>query len=155
MKPKGLLIAVGLLAVLGGFSWWAYKHPADASKTGAEAGGAPTKLLTIPDDQFKEIKIAKLTGETIDLKKEDGKWKMVEPKQLPADQDAAGAMQSTLNSLSSEKLIEDKATDLKPYGLDRPTLDIQIFRAEVRGDLRVQFTPLPEPADPYYVSMSP
>jgi len=134
MKPKGLLIAVGLLAVLGGFSWWAYKHPADASKTGAEAGGAPTKLLTIPDDQFKEIKIAKLTGETIDLKKEDGKWKMVEPKQLPADQDAAGAMQSTLNSLSSEKLIEDKATDLKPYGLDRPTLDIQIFRADGKTD---------------------
>ena len=36
-----------------------------------------------------------------------------------------------------------------------PALGIQIFRAEVRGDLRVQFTPLPEPADPYYVSMSP
>jgi len=134
MKPKGLLIAVGLLAVLGGFSWWAYKHPADASKTGAEAGGAPTKLLTIPDDQFKEIKIVKLTGETIDLKKENGKWKMVEPKQLPADQDAAGAMQSTLNGLSSEKLIEDKATDLKPYGLDRPTLDIQIFRVDGKTD---------------------
>ena len=30
MKPKGLLIGVVLLAVLGGLSVWVYKHPAAA-----------------------------------------------------------------------------------------------------------------------------
>src|SRR5690242_15009143 len=103
MKPKGLLIAVVLLAVLGGLSYWVYKHPADDTKKG---DASTTKLLTIPDDQFKEIKIAKLTGETIDLQKQNGKWRMVAPKALPADQDAIGSMQSTLGNLSSDKLIE-------------------------------------------------
>src|SRR5690242_10705335 len=101
MKPKGLLVGLVLLAGFGGAAVWVYKHPADDTK---KADGSNTKLLTIPDDQFQEIKIAKLTGETIDLKKENGKWRMVAPKQLPADQDTVGSIQSTLASLSSDKL---------------------------------------------------
>ena len=35
-----------------------------------------------------------------------------------------------------------------------PHLDIRIFRAEVRNDYRVQFTPLEEPPDPYHISLT-
>src|SRR3954449_7415638 len=111
MRPKGLLIAVVLLAALGGISWWSVKHPPSADK--ASPDGSNTKLLTIPDDQFQEIKVTKLTGEVIDLKKDSGKWRMAAPKALAADQDAAGSMQSTLSSLSSDKLIDEKAANLK------------------------------------------
>ena len=62
MKPKGLLIAVVLLAVLGGLTWWSNKSQADKAKTPTDTA---TKLLTIPDDQFQEIKIKKLTGELL------------------------------------------------------------------------------------------
>jgi len=41
------------------------------------------------------------------------KWRVTAPKQLAADQNALGAMQSTLGSLTSDKLIEPNATDLK------------------------------------------
>ena len=66
MKPKGLLIAVVLLAVLGGLTWWSNKtrRPTKARRPPT----ATTKLLTIPDDQFQEIKIKKVTGELLDLK---------------------------------------------------------------------------------------
>ena len=63
MKPKGLLIAVVLLAVLGGVTWWSNKSQADKAKTPADAA---TKLLTIPDDQFQEIKIKKVTDEVLE-----------------------------------------------------------------------------------------
>ena len=36
----------------------------------------------------------------------------------------------------------------------KPGLGIEIFRAEVRGDFRVQFTPLALPDDPYHVSLT-
>ncbi len=36
----------------------------------------------------------------------------------------------------------------------KPNLSIEIFRAEVRRDYRVHFTPLAEPADPYYVAVT-
>src|ERR1043165_9226720 len=112
MKPKGLLIALVLLAGFGGAAVWVYKHPA-SDDTKKSADGSNTKLLTIPDDQFQGIKSAKVTGETVELKKENGKWAMTAPKQLPADQDAASSMQSTLGNLTSDKLIEANATDLK------------------------------------------
>ena len=132
MKPKGLLISVVLLAVLGGLTWWSNKNPAAKDKSPADS--ATTKLLTIPDDQFQEIKVTKLTGEVIDLKKEGGKWRMILPKALPADQDTAGSMQSTLANLTSDRLVDEKATDLKAFGLDVPTLDVQVVRNDGKTD---------------------
>jgi hypothetical protein len=131
MKPKGLLIAVVLLAVLGGLTWWSNKTQIDKSKTPADAA---TKLLTIPDDQFQEIKIKKVTDELLDLKRENGKWRVTAPKPMAADQDAAGALTSTLANLNADKVVEEKATDLKPYGLDMPTLDVQIVRKDGKTD---------------------
>src|SRR6266568_3420289 len=112
MKPKGLLIAVVLFAVLGGLVWWSNKSQADKAK--APAADAPAKLLTIPDDQFVEIKIKKVTDEVLALRRENGKWQMTAPKQMSADQDAAGAMVSALSNLNADKTVEDKAADLKP-----------------------------------------
>jgi len=132
MKPKGLLIAVVLLAVLGGVTWWSNKSQADKAK--APAADAPAKLLTIPDDQFVEIKIKKVTDELLALKRENGKWQMTAPKPMAADQDAAGSMVSTLANLNADKVIEEKATDLKQYGLDIPTLDVQIVRKDGKTD---------------------
>ena len=132
MKPKGLLIAVVLLAVLGGVTWWSNKSQADKAK--APAADAPAKLLTIPDDQFVEIKIKKVTDELLALKRENGKWQMTAPKPMAADQDAAGSMVSTLGNLNADKVIEEKATDLKQYGLDIPTLDVQIVRKDGKTD---------------------
>ena len=132
MKPKGLLIAVVLLAVLGGATWWSNKKEAEKSK--APPDTATTKLLTIPDDQFQEIRIKKLTGEAIALKKESGKWQVTAPKAMPADQDAAGSMASALANLTADKTIEEKAGDLKPYGLEIPTLDVQVVRKNGQTD---------------------
>jgi hypothetical protein len=131
MKPKGLLIAVVLLAVLGGLTWWSNKSQADKSKTPADT---VTKLLSIPDDQFQEIRIKKVTDEVLSLKRENGKWQMTAPKAMPADQDAAGSMVSALANLNADKVVEEKAADLKPYGLDTPTLDVQIVRKDGKTD---------------------
>jgi hypothetical protein len=132
MKPKGLLIAVVLLAVLGGLTWWSNKTQAEKTKTGTDT--ATTKLLTIPDDQFQEIKVKKLTGEAIALKKENGKWQVTAPKAMSADQDAAGSMASALANLTADKVIEEKAGDLKAYGLEIPTLDVQVVRKDGKTD---------------------
>jgi hypothetical protein len=131
MKPKGLLVAVAVLAVLGGLVWWSNKKQAAASKTSTDTS---TKLLSIPDDQFQEIKIKKLTGEVQDLRRVNGKWQLTQPNQLPADQDTVGSMVSSLSSLNADKLIEDKAADLQPYGLHLPTLDITVVKKDGKSD---------------------
>jgi Domain of unknown function (DUF4340) len=128
MMSKGLLVAVGALVVVGGLVWWSNKK-----QTGPAAKTAPDttiKLLTIADDQFQEIRIKKLTGEVLDLKRADGKWSIVEPQKLPADLVAAGSLSNALGGLTADKVIEPNATDLAPYGLNIPTLDITITKKD-------------------------
>ena len=69
MKPKGLIISVVLLAVLGGLVWWSNKKQAAAAKTPTDT---TAKILTIPEDQFQEIRIKKTGAEPIDLKRDNG-----------------------------------------------------------------------------------
>ena len=122
MKFRGLLIAVALLAVLGGVVYWSNKkQKAGDTKTGATPS---TKMLTIPEDQIREMRIKKTGGERTLLRKgDDGKWQIVEPQPLRADQETVNSMVSTLSSLSADKIVEEKAADLPPYGLNKPGLD--------------------------------
>src|SRR3954451_22475044 len=127
MKPRGLLIAVVLLAVLGGAVLWSNKKQAAAAKTPTDSS---TKILSIPDDQFQQIRIKKVTNEVIDLRRDTGKWRITEPQPLAADQDAVSSMVSSLSNLSADKIIEDSASDLKAYGLNDPTLDVVITKKD-------------------------
>lgn len=125
MKPKGLIIAVVLLAVLSGLVWWSNKRQAAKSTTDESV-----KLLSIPAEQFQSIRIKKLTGEVLELRKENDLWVMTQPRQLPADQDAVAPIVSTLSDLNASKLIEEKAADLQPFGLHIPTLDVTVTRKD-------------------------
>jgi len=130
MKPKGLLVATVLLAVLGGVVWWSNRKEASAGKT----TDTSTKILSIPEDQFQEIRIKKLTGEVINLRRDNSKWQITEPKPLPADQDAVSSMVTSLASLNADKVVEEKAADLQTYGLHMPTLDVEIKRKDGKTD---------------------
>src|SRR5579864_5584978 len=128
MKFRGLVSAAVLLAALGVAVWWSQKRDkAEASKPPADA---PPKILSIPEDQFKEIKLIKKAGDSTDLAKADGKWQITQPKPLAADQDSVSSLVSSLSSLASDRLIEDKAADLSPYGLNAPNEQVAITRKD-------------------------
>jgi hypothetical protein len=131
MKPKGLLVAVALLAVLGGLTWWSNRRQAAAGKAGADT---TTKILTIPRDQVQDIVVKKPTG-TVELQRLQGNtWKMTQPQPMPADVDAASGMVTTLGTLTADTVVDAKATDLSPYGLQSPSLDVQITEKNGKSD---------------------
>jgi hypothetical protein len=132
MKNKGLLAAVVILAALSGAVYWSNKNAAkDVTKPAADA---PPKILTIPDDQFKEIKVTKKDTPPTVLSKASGTWQIVQhdgdSKPMAADQDAVGAIVSSLANLTSDRLIEDKATSLTSYGLVSPGEEIVITKKD-------------------------
>src|SRR5579872_209332 len=128
MKFRGLLAAVVVLAALGGAAWWSEKkQKADAAKPPADAS---PKILSIPEDQFKQIDLVKKAGDTTELAKADGKWQIVQPKPLAADQDSVKSLVSSLSSLASDRLIEDKASDLSSYGLTAPSEQVAVTRKD-------------------------
>ncbi len=129
MKFKGLLIAVIVLAGLAGGVYWSDK--AKQAEEKAPAKDAPPKILTIPDDQFKGIRLQKTGGDATVVQKSDaGKWEIKEPKPLAADQDSVGSVVSALSSLTSDRLIEDKASDLAPYGLASPSIEVIVTKKD-------------------------
>jgi len=131
MKLTGLLIAVILLAGLGGVVWWSNKSEANKAKAPA---AETVRVVAIPSDQFVEVRIQKVTGEVLTLRLENGNWRITSPVALPADRDAVRTMVDMLGSLLADKVIEEKAADLKPYGLDQPTLDVRILRKDGQTD---------------------
>jgi hypothetical protein len=131
MKPKGLLVAVALLAVLGGLTWWSNKKQAAASKATADT---TTKILTIPGDQVQDILVKKPTG-AVELSRLSGNtWQMTQPEKLPGDVDAASAMVTTLGTLTADSVVDAKATDLEPYGLAKPALDVHVVQKNGKSD---------------------
>jgi hypothetical protein len=129
MKPRGLLVAVGALAILGGVTWWSNKRQAAASKS----TDTTTKILSIPSDQVQEVRL-KNQAQTVDVKLQNGKWQLTEPEPLPADNDAVTSMVSSLASLNADTLVDAKATDLTPYGLQTPALDVEVVKKDGKSD---------------------
>lgn len=130
MRVRGLLVAVVVLAALGGAVWYSEKvKKAEESKP---ASDATPKVLTIPEDQFRQIELQKRDGETTVVKRDSAasKWRIVAPTPLNADAEAVTSLVSSLASLASDRLIEEKAADLRGYGLAAPSMLVSITTAD-------------------------
>ena len=131
MKFRGLLIAAVLLAVLGGAQFWLTKKKAAADAKPAADSTTSPKILSIPDDQFRQIKLVKTGGETTVVSRDaNNKWQITGPKPYSADQDSVNSLVTTLSSLASDRVIEDKASDLSQYGLNKPTIEIDVTKKD-------------------------
>lgn len=128
-QNRGLLIAAAVLALLGGLVWWSNK--AQKAKEGQPPKDASPKLVAIPEDQLQQIELVKKDGETTILRKDDkGKWELTAPKPLNVDQDAVNNISSTLASFNTDRLVEEKAADLTPFGLNSPSLVVTVTRKD-------------------------
>jgi hypothetical protein len=128
MRPKGLLIAVVLLAVLGGGIWYSNKR--QALKDKEPAAGAGPKIVSIAEDRFREIHLLKAGADPIVLRRDSGKWAIIAPEAFPADPEAAATLASSLSSLSADKTVEDSPIDLPGFGLGSPFLLVQVIEKD-------------------------
>jgi hypothetical protein len=126
MKMNSLLVAAIVLAALSGVLYWSnHRKPVEnAVKVSADT---PPKILTLAQDNITKVDIKKKSGDAVELAKDDaGKWQLLGPKPLRADQNEVSSMLSTLSSLSSERLIEEKAGNLADYGLAQPAAELTV-----------------------------
>jgi hypothetical protein len=126
MKMNSLLIAAIVLAALSGVLYWSnHRKPAEtAAKVSADT---PPKILTLAEADIAKVDIKKKSGDEVQLSKNDaGKWQIAGAKPLLADQNEVSSMLSTLSSLSSERLIEEKAGNLADYGLAQPSVEVDV-----------------------------
>ena len=125
MNGRGLTISAALLAVLGGLLWWSNRDK--AKQVSKPAADAPPKILTLTEGDIQKLDLKKKDGDAIVLKKNNsGKWEIVAPKPYTADQDAMNGLVSAAAAVTSDRLVDDKPSDLKQFGLDQPALEVDI-----------------------------
>src|ERR1051326_1390732 len=128
MKLTGLMVsAVVLLALVGGLYWSNHHKPAEKPAT----TDTPPKILTLNEADITKVDLKKKASDEVVLARNAaGKWEMTEPKKLAVDQEAVSSMISCLASLNSDRLVEDKASNLGQYGLTEPALKVDITKKD-------------------------
>ena len=124
MKIRGLIVAAAVFFVLGGTLYWSDHHKAAEDTTKTSPDTPP--ILKLDEAAITKLELKKKDAPPIVLIKASDNWQIAEPKELRADQSAVLGMVSTLSSLNSERLVEEKASDLKRYGLDQPAFEADI-----------------------------
>lgn len=125
MKVRGLIIAAVVLAGLEVALYWSNHHkPSETAEASADA--AP-KILSLKQDAIDKLAIRDKSGNDVALSRDDsGNWKITAPKPMGADNNAVSSVLATVSSLNSDRLVEEKSSDLAQYGLSSPPLEVDI-----------------------------
>jgi Domain of unknown function (DUF4340) len=125
MKLRGLIVAAIVLAGLTGTLYWSNHHkPADTTE--ASANVAP-KILAVKDADISKFDLKKNGVEQVGGERNGaGQWHITSPTPFPADQSAVSSLLGTFSSLNAERLVEENAGNLTPYGLDAPKLEVDL-----------------------------
>jgi hypothetical protein len=126
MKIRSLIVATVVLVALVGTLYWSEHRKPSEEAAKAPADTAPA-ILKLDEGSIARIELKKKDAAPIVLTKgNSGTWQISAPKPLVADQSAVSGITSTLASLTSERLVEDKASDLSPYGLSQPAFEVDV-----------------------------
>ena len=124
MKIRGLIVAALVFLALAGILYWSEHRKPD--ETAKAATAAPPAILKLDEASVIKLEIKKAETPPLLLSRvASGDWQITEPKALGADQSGVSSVVSTLSSLDSQRLVDEKAGDLKPYGLDQPAVEVE------------------------------
>ena len=124
MKIRGLLVATAAFAILAGLLYWS-DHRKPSAEAANSADAAPS-ILKLDEGSITKLELKKKDASEIQLAKRGSDWKITEPKPLSADQSTVSSMLSTLASLNADRLVEEKGSDLQRYGLEHPSLEVDV-----------------------------
>lgn len=123
MKFRGLAIACVVLLALCGLLYWSAHHKTEKK---VSANTSPV-ILKVDPASVTSVSIHQLDAAPVTLARTpSGAWQITAPKALPADQQTVKDMLSDLAPLNGERIIATNAADLQAYGLDKPSVEIDV-----------------------------
>jgi Domain of unknown function (DUF4340) len=126
MKFRNLILAAFVLVVLMSTLYWSDRRKS-SDDTAKASTDAPPAILQLDSAAITKLELKNKDAQPIVLGKNgSGTWQITQPKPLLTDQSAVSSALSTLSSLNSERLVENRISDGKPYGLDPPALEVDV-----------------------------
>ncbi len=126
MKFRSLILAAVVLAALTGALYWSNHHKPSESTASASTPASPS-ILKLDSAAVTGFELKNKDAQPIALaKNSSGTWQITQPQPLPADQTTVSNVVSSFASVNSERLVEDRVSDSKQFGLDPPSLEIDV-----------------------------
>jgi len=125
MKMRQLLVATVVLAALAATLYWSnHRKPANDSVS-ASSSTVNAKVISLTQDDITKLEVKKKDGDDVVLSRAGASnWKITSPKPLVADQESVSTILYNLSPMDGATLIDDKATDLKQFGLADPEAQV-------------------------------
>jgi hypothetical protein len=120
---RSTLVLVVLLAGLVGYIYYLNGRESTSTDTKEKAFAA------VKNEDVDDVRIKAADGQTTRVQKADGSWKIVEPEAATADQGELTSITSSLADLQIQRVVDEKASDLKQYGLEPARIEVE-FRSK-------------------------
>jgi len=133
MRTRTVLIYLGIVALLAGYLYYVEGIRRKARLTEEERARL---LFEVEAGKISALRLSPAAGKPTALVR-DGNWRLTEPIQSPADTFVLRGLLAALAGLKMERPVEAAAQDLRPYGLDRPTLLLNFEAAGRWHNLRI------------------
>jgi hypothetical protein len=91
-------------------------------------------ILRFERDKVDGVEIADGT-QPIQFSRSGNEWRIVKPSAARADYAAAEGLLTRLSSTNMLKIVEESASDLRKYGLDRPSMSATVMAGSTRATL--------------------
>jgi len=135
MKLRGLSIALVVLAALLGVLYWSNHRKAKEEANPAPAADIAPKILSLNQADITGLRLERKDQPPVDLSKNaSGTWQITAPKPMAADQESISSILYTLSSLSSERVVDDKPSDVSQYGLKPPAIEVDVSLKDNKTD---------------------
>jgi len=127
MKKKYLntLVALAVLAAMWfGFTYWEKRKGSESVKTNTTP---QEKIFPVESTHVQSFTLKPRVGEPVACRREGGKWAIVEPKKLAADESNVSSLLNSLTGATVNQVVDEKPANLKEYGLDHPALTLEVL----------------------------
>ncbi|MHB8065304.1 MAG: DUF4340 domain-containing protein, partial [Ruminiclostridium sp.] len=115
---NAIILVVVLILLVGAYFFINNKKLATPDATD-ESTPAEINVIKVEQEKIILLEFNNENG-SFTLKKKDKAWTIDPASELPIDNSIAEASATDMSALVADKLIEEKATDLGKYGLDKP-----------------------------------
>lgn len=121
MNFKTTIVLLVVLLAVGAVIFFTRESGRNETET-----STPARLLEISPGDVTRVASTADEGQHIALEKKDGKWKLVEPLEAPADDSAAESLVETVAGLQTRGKIDASGANASTTGLDSPRFKLEL-----------------------------
>src|ERR1700730_15357474 len=120
MKMRQLMVPTIVLAALGATLYWSNHRKPASDTVNASPSASNAKVISLNQDDISKLEVKKKDGDVVLDRTSASSWKITSHKPLIADQGTVSSILYNLAPMDGATLIDEKATDLKQFGLADP-----------------------------------